>query len=363
MNSVFPRNEYIEIAKKEGHSEEFIDESLEYVNNLVVNNLPVIFSTKHLAELLKISYKDLMNIIYNREDEYSNFKIRKKRTGYREIMSPSENLKYIQRWINNSILKKVKLEKCCKGFIQGSSIKNNAEIHENKDAILKFDLLRFFDTINEKRVYGVFRNLGYAKNLAVDLAKITTVESSFLYWESALKNVNELKGFAGNLNTILPQGAPTSPYLSNIIATQMDKRLSALSSKLGVVYSRYADDIVFSGELDKLPSANTVEKIIRQEGFLVNRSKTKIQKRGNRQIVTGLTVTNGVHVPKKYKKDIWYHLHYCNLAGPKAHLIKNKIYKSNFKDWLFGRICFVYSIEPEVGKKMMDAFNEILWIL
>lgn len=363
MNSIFPRNDYIEKARKEGHSAQFIDETLEYANTLIVNNLPVIFSTKHLAELLKISYNDLMNIISNIETEYSNFKIRKKRTGYREIMSPSENLKYIQRWINSNILKKVKLEKCCKGFVQGSSIKNNAEIHENKDAILKFDLLRFFDTINEKRVYGVFKSLGYAKNLAVDLAKITTVQSSFLYWKSALEDINELKGIIGRLDTILPQGAPTSPYLANIIATQMDKRLSALSNNLGVVYSRYADDIVFSGELDKLPSINTVEKIIKQEGFLVNRSKTKVQKKGNRQIVTGLTVTNGVHVPKKYKKDIWYHLHYCNLVGPKEHLAKNKIYKSNFKDWLFGRICFVYSIEPEVGKKMMDAFNEILWVL
>lgn len=111
MNSIFPRNDYIENARKEGHSEEFIDESLEYANNLVANNLPVIFSTKHLAELLKISYNDLLEIINNREDEYNNFKIRKKRTGYREIMSPSENLKYIQRWINNNILKKVKLEK------------------------------------------------------------------------------------------------------------------------------------------------------------------------------------------------------------------------------------------------------------
>ncbi|WLC88178.1 hypothetical protein [Clostridium estertheticum] len=95
----------------------------------------------------------------------------------------------------------------------------------------------------------------------------------------------------------------------------------------------------------------------------MNKSKTKIQRKGSRQIVTGLTVTNGVHVPKKYKKDIWYHLHYCDLVGPKEHIKNKKLNKSNYKDWLYGRICFVYSIEPEVGKKMMSAFNEILWIL
>lgn len=447
MNNVFSRNDYIDAAKNFGHSDEFINELVEYMNNLIGRDLPIIFSTKHLAELIKIPYKDLVHIIDNRYSEYSNFRIRKKKNGYREIMAPSENLKYLQRWIVENILQKVKLHESCKGFRAKVSIKDNAQIHEGKDAILKVDLLRFFDTITEKRVYGMFKKLGYNGNLAVDLSKLCTVAASNLY----LNNIKELggnieisykiseQGFNRNVSidketlnkidndlndlakglgilysrvgvnilfsaeidilwnidkledaieekaywlknskrvvrtsenetfrvaeNLLPQGAPTSPYIANILATQMDRRFASLANKLGISYSRYADDLVFSGELNRLPSINMVEKIISQEGFFINKSKTKIQRRGNRQLVTGLTVTNGVHVPKKYKKDIWYHLHYCKLVGPREHLKYINSNKTNYKDWLYGRICFVYSIEPEVGKKMMNEFNEILWIL
>jgi RNA-directed DNA polymerase len=163
-------------------------------------------------------------------------------------------------------------------------------------------------------------------------------------------------------DTVLPQGAPTSPYIANILTKKLDIRLMSLAEKVGAGYSRYADDLTFSSD-EEIPSINTIDKIISEEGFTINRSKTKIQKRGGKQRVTGLTITNGVHVPKQYKKDILYHLHYCKLNGPIEHMKVNNITRASFKDWLYGKICYVHSIEPETGKKMMNLFNSIDWLM
>lgn len=445
MNIVFSRDDYINKAKELEHSKEFIDEILAYRDTLVSKNLPVIFSKKHFAELIGISHKELAKIIKRTQNQYNNFRIRKKLGGHREIMAPNDNLKYIQRWIKDNILENIDVSEACKGFTKGESIKTNAEVHKGKQIILKVDLLKFFDTINQNRVYGMFKSFGYSNNLAFDLAKLTTVEPSNLYLNSIRNLAKEieicynirndeiklyllsegisLEDFRARINTkgvithfnksniikfaindndftmhkifmhksfiedefpilkdgqiriktinseilplnkgSLPQGAPTSPYIANILAKKMDIRFTALAKKMGWSYSRYADDLTFSSD-EEIPSINTIEKIILQEGFIINKNKTKVQKRGASQRVTGLTVTNGVHVPKRYKKDVWYHLHYCELCGVSAHIKKNKIEKSHFKDWLYGRICYIYSIEQHVGKKMMDSFNKIDWII
>jgi len=242
------------------------------------------------------------------------------------------------------------------------SIFDNALIHQNQPVLYHFDLYKFFDTITENRIFGFFRLLGYAPNLALDFAKITTIPlcTEYIKMLSTDKAIPKKFPLDKNLGR-LPQGAPTSPMLSNFILSKLDMRFRCLSEKSFINYSRYADDLIFSGQKENLPSLKLIKRIIDEEGFFVNNKKTKIMTKGQKQYVTGLTVTNGVHVPKKFKKDIVNALYYCRKYGVQNHLKKIHSEKTGFKDWLLGKIFFVKSIEPTLGNKLLDQFNTIDW--
>nr|WP_236588095.1 reverse transcriptase family protein [Tumebacillus amylolyticus] len=306
----------------------------------------------------------LLRITEQRDRNYHRFLLEKRAGGFREILTPKPLLKRIQRLIYVNILATVELDQSCLGFREGRSIKDNAQIHANQDAVMKVDLYRFFDTISEKRVYGMFKSLGYHTNLSVDFAKLTTLHPSEQYYLEIMNDKNLPDHYPDPHFARLPQGAPTSPVISNIIARNLDFRLRKLAEKLGVNYSRYADDITFSGVLTKLPKIHLINDIVRSEGFFINGSKISLRKKGTKQLVTGLTVSNGVHVPKKYKQETWRHLYYSKKYGAKDHLRRiGKTGISGFEEWLLGRIHFIRSIEPEVGDAMLEKYEVIDWSL
>ncbi|MCG3797041.1 reverse transcriptase family protein [Bacillus toyonensis] len=361
MNNIFPRDAFEKVAEARGHSKEFILSALEYADKLIKSELPVLFSTKHFCEVIDITYGELKKIILNRTNQYGNFKIRKKSGGFREIRSPKEKLKNIQKWILNNILSKVSPHGSCIGFKKGDSIIKNALPHLGKEAILKFDLFHFFDTVTEKRVYSIFKSLGYHSNLAVDLAKLCTVPSFPSHKKKFLENFN-ISDNPFPFDSFLPQGAPTSPALANLVAGHMDKRFKGLADFLGLDYSRYADDLTFSGNYECLPNVNFVKKIILEEGFYINESKTCLRREGQQRKVTGIIVSGDTSkVPKAYKKDIWKHLYFLNKFGVKKHLRNIKNNKSSFQDWLLGRIMFVRSVEFEEGNRMLYKYNQVNW--
>lgn len=353
----FPFEQFIIQAREQNKSEEFIDACLFYSKKLDNNNLPVIFSLEHLAILIGVQSDYIRNLIGDRKKEiiyeyeykyrrYNYFKLKKRDGKFREIMSPSKDLKYIQKWILVNILSKYILAESCKGFRKGISIKDNAKIHENSEVILKVDLLKFYDTITEKRVYGVFKSLGYVSNLSYSFAKITTAKHRESYWKDFDENSKRiLKDLIDSKPSILPQGAPTSPIISNILATKMDYRFEALASKLNFSYSRYADDLTFSiRNIGKLPSLKLITKIIADEGFFINSNKTKYMKKGCKQYVTGLTTTNGTNVSKEYRKKITEHIYYCRKYGVNSHLERRqtefpKYNNIKFHNWLYGHMC------------------------
>lgn len=377
----FPFELFIEKAKEQNKSQEFIDACVAYGKELSKNDLPVIFSLEHLAIQIGIQSDYLRNllgdgknnIIYHykhKTKRYIYFKLKKKNGNYREIMSPAKDLKYIQKWILVNILEKYPLAESCKGFRKKISIYDNAKVHENSKIVLKVDLLKFYDTITEKRVYGIFKSMGYIENLAYTFAKITTAEHRVDYWITLDKDSQKALTELVTLKPpILPQGAPTSPMLANIIATKMDYRFEALAQKLNFNYSRYADDLTFSITKDgKLPSLKIIEKIISEEGFFINNEKTRFMKKGCKQYVTGLTTTNGVNVSKKYRKEIAEHIYYCRKFGVNSHLERHVEKFSNynnikFHNWLYGHLCFIKSVNPNASKKMLEDFNKINWFI
>lgn len=358
----FPRNLFIENARREGHSDEYLTNTLEYIDALKEKNLPVIFSLQHFSKLVGVEIDNVKRIIESRRYHYSYYLIKKKKNGYRRIVSPHKPIKFLQDWIKINILDKVDVHPCATGFVKGKSILDNAKVHENSDVILNLDLVNFFESITERRIYGIFHSLGYCKNLSVEFAKICTVNISKDKYE-ALSEIEQeyfLHLFETN-EAVLIQGASTSPSLSNLVCKRLDYRFSALANKQGVSYSRYADDITFSGAQGYLPSINLLKKIIKDEDFNINWKKYGIYKNGQRQLVTGLLINEKVRVTKKYKKEIYRHLFFCEKYGAASHFNRISPDKGYRREWLLGKILFVNSIEPDEAKKMFEIIKQINW--
>ena len=152
--------------------------------------------------------------------------------------------------------------------------------------------------------------------------------------------------------------------LSNIIASTMDVMMLKYCNKRGIVYTRYADDLTFSANSDvEVPPIEDIYKIVYLNGFKVNRMKTKVRYKGCRQEVTGLTVTNGVHVSQRFKKEILRELHFCKKFGVYEHYKHLNTTKGLYKEWLRGKIMFVRQIDPACGNKMLEQFNELNWLV
>jgi hypothetical protein len=360
----FPRNLYIELAREEKKSAEFIESTLDYIDNLNRKKLPVIFSLLHFSKILKIDYDKLNSTIHFRHNQYSYYLIKKRSGGYRRIITPHNNIKKIQNWIKENILDFIEVSPQATGFVKGKSILDNAIPHKDKEAIINIDLKNFFESINERRVYGIFKSLGYSKNLSVYFAKICTAKIP----ESRYDNLNdtEQEHFKDMLNlkeAVLVQGAPTSPILSNLVCKRLDYRLSNLAIKQNLDYTRYADDMTFSGSRENLPKIGLLKKIIENENFLINWNKVGTYKKGQKQVVTSLLIDNGIRIQKKFKKEIYRHLFFCNKFGAYSHFQKVSPDKGYGKEWLLGKIMFVNSIEPNEAKKMFKLVKTINWEL
>ncbi|WP_188467160.1 reverse transcriptase family protein [Bizionia arctica] len=354
----------VEQISKSNHGDDYKKSLIEYSQNLSSKNLPIIFDAYHLAYSIGIQPYRIINIIKDRDHLYNTYRVRKKTGGHRWIMSPIEELKTIQTWIKINILDKIQTHNSANGFVKEKSIVTNAEKHINKETILNIDLYRFFDTITEKRIYQLFKKLGYTNKLSYDLSRILCVNPPKKYWKE-LKKENKLKKkFIKMKPSILPQGAPTSPIISNLLCIKLDEILFKYCEKSHLSYTRYADDITMSGDNKNMPELKKIKSIIRHNGFTVNIKKIRFISKHKKQTVTGITVNNGLFVDKKIIKEISQELYYCIKYGYKSHLeykFKKSKIKANYKDWLYGKICFVYSVEKEKGESFFKKFNMIDW--
>lgn len=324
------------------HSEDFIKECLDYSSVLRQNNLPVIFDLTHLSILLQTTEELLMA---DNNNSYDTFKFKKKSGGTREISAPHAYLKYRQEWIYHNILKPYNsgASVAAYGFVENKSILDNARCHLNKKWIINIDLENFFGTITREQVRSCFSTMGYVDCVVEALTSICTRYN------------------------VLPQGASTSPALSNIVCKELDSDLMNYASSKGYSYTRYADDMTFSGDsVDTIPPIREIYEIIERHDFHINRHKTQIRKQGQKMSVTGLTVNDGVHVHRSYKKEVWRELHFCKRFTPEEHKLHIKLMFGQdtgyYKEWLLGRIMFIKSVDKECGQKMLTRFNEINWM-
>ena len=265
--------------------------------------------------------------------------------GLRLIEEPKPFLKKLQRRLLHSLLDAVPPHAAAHGFRKGRSCIGAAAAHAGEAMVACFDLADFFPTFGFARVYGLFRSLGYPAAVARDLAGLCTA----LTPPDILRGTPGLAG--GPLtNRHLPQGAPTSPALANLMAFGLDSRLAGLARSLGARYTRYADDLTFSGDARIAPIlSRVVPEIAAEEGFRLNPAKTRLQPAAQRQVVTGLTVNARVNIARPEYDRLKATLHH--LANPADPRRADPAFLSS----LHGRIGWVEQVNPHRGARLRLA--------
>ena len=252
---------------------------------------------RDIAALLEVEHRDLVFWIYRtkEKDRYTSFKIAKRNGTPRVIDAPTTNVKILQQKLNTILQAVYRTKPSVHGFVAGKSVKTNAQQHTKKRWVFNIDLEDFFHTIHFGRVRGMFMANPY--NLPDNVATVLA----------------HLSCFQGHL----PQGAPTSPIISNMICAKMDDQLQRLARSCRSWYSRYADDITFSTTTRRFPAdlaapnllgqvqaGRLLNEIIEQNGFRINTDKVRLRAGHHRQEVTGVTVNDIPNVPKRFINQI-----------------------------------------------------------
>lgn len=303
-------------------NEDYINRCLTYAEKLFNQNIPIIYDQKHLSLLLGYSQEYLYKVSNSSGQFYREFEIPKKKKGeYRKILEPLPNLKKIQRWILDEILYNLEISEYTKAFRKGFSIKDNAKFHRKQKKVLTIDIRNYFGTIKFESVLQLFLSLGYSKSVSMMLSKICVVDG------------------------VLPQGAPTSPMLANIITKNIDLRIAAFSSKEKIRYTRYADDLTISGDFEEGYVIKFVENVIVSEGFEINSSKTRVRLQHQRQEVTGIVVNEKLQASRKYRRDFRQEMFYIKKFGLENHIKKSNIPDGkNYLYKLIGKANFIRNI-------------------
>jgi hypothetical protein len=277
----------------------------------------------------------------------------------------------VQRWINAHVLEHAEPHRASMAFSQGNSIKKAAELHCGARWLIKMDLRNFFESITERQVYRAFRSLGYQPLVSFELARICTrVAPSHerLSRYQARIGWPQISEYSHPLMGHLPQGAPTSPRLSNLVAVQMDEDLSDLAQDNGFTYSRYADDLTFStcGDFSRNNASELIGQItsaIAKAGFVPNKAKTSVSPPGARKVVLGLLVDrDDPRLPREFKSRLRQHLHYLKRHGAAAHAAsQGSATVFGLRRHVLGLIQHARQIEPGYGDAQLDNFNKLNW--
>ena len=286
-----------------------------------------------LEQDLGINAKTLYAVSNNLGKHYHKANLPKKSGGYRKLSVPDEILKAIQRQISEVLLIHMPVSKYAKAYRFGSSTLRNAKHHVGKQVVLKLDILHFFDSIRYSTVKDkVFPEKIYAEPLRILLTMLC-------YHKDAL-----------------PQGAPSSPAITNIILYEFDELMGQWCQERDIAYTRYCDDMTFSSDFDPSEVIRFVRLELKKLGFLLNEQKTKVQRPGQQQAVTGIVVNEKLSISADYRRKLRQDLYYCRKFGIQEHLQKIglEIPEETYQMRLLGKVNYVLQVHPD-DKDMLDA--------
>ena len=317
--------------------------------------LLVCHSQQDLAELMGVNVVKLRFLAFPRKvSHYTQFQLPKKTGGKRLISAPQPQLKKVQNWILHHVLEKLEVSDAAHGFCRNRSIVTNAQPHVGAKFIINIDFKNFFPSISYKRVLGLFKSFGYSERVSRTFAALCTGPE--------VKEVesNGKKYFAVSRERFLPQGAPTSPAISNLICRRLDRRLSNLSKSFNFTYTRYADDLTLS-TLDKNEYRigillKKVESIVKDEDFGINKAKTKVLHSSRQQEVTGIVVNKKLNVSRSDLKRFRATLFQMEREG-----LQDKYWgkSDDLIASIQGFANFVYMVNPQKGKVFQEQVQRI----
>ncbi|WP_434046450.1 MULTISPECIES: reverse transcriptase family protein [Sorangium] len=341
------------------------------------HGLPELPGAGELATALGLSIPRLRWLAYHREVDtgthYRRWLIPKRDGSARTIASPKRDLKRAQRWALRNLFEKLPVHSAAHGFLASRSIVTNAAAHAGADTIVKVDIKDFFPTITWRRVRGLLRKAGVAEGPATLVALLST---------EAPREVVQFRGqtlYVATGPRVLPQGAPTSPAITNAICLRLDRRVSGLARKLGFRYTRYADDLTLSwrapdargalgtAETGSAPRASAprapvgallrgIREILSSEGFRLHPSKTVVMRKGSRQKVTGLVVNHAgdaapaARVPRERVRALRAAIRNRELGRPG---------KGETLAQLKGLAAFVYMTDPARGRAFIERIEAL----
>jgi RNA-directed DNA polymerase len=275
---------------------------------------------------------------------------------------PKERLKRIQRRILDEILAAIAPHEAAHAFRAGRSAVSCARPHVGQRVVLRIDLRDFFPSVRSRSVQALFHTLGYPEAVARLLTGLCTNSVPADVLQMAVRSTDARATQTRYEAPHLPQGAPTSPALANLCAYRLDCRLAGLAKRMGINYTRYADDLVFSGDRDFERNLGRfrvfVCAMILDEGFSIRRRKTRVMRSGGRQEITGIVVNQNVNVPRDELDRLKATLHNCVRSGPES---QNREHLDRFREHLLGRIAYVEMINAARGERLRTLFNRIDW--
>jgi RNA-directed DNA polymerase len=336
--------------------------------------LPTILTLRHLSVLSDTTFRFLNRVVSREDGHYKQVLFRKKvpgRSRYRQIHIPEEPLLRIQSWITDNILRNTNAHPASFAYHPGSQPVYAAMGHCGCKWLLKVDIEDFFHSISEGKVFLTFGELGYPRLLSFELSRITTMtsRSDATMLPSSPNRWTAIPRYKSDREGFLPQGAPSSPMLSNLVMKRVDEQLTVLATSHGFKYTRYADDLAFSTE-----AVRTIETMKRFKrmvlsalltaGFKHNRQKTVIRGPGARRIILGILVDGAEpRLAKEFRDRIRQHLYYLRSSthGPSKHATARNVSVSTLYHHIRGKIAWAERIEPKFRAACLSEFETVAW--
>ena len=323
----------------QGFPDRWSEAYLYYMDSLNDRGLPIIFEAEHLALLVGLKPQVLYWAINVPTDFYRSFEMPKRSGGTRTIEAPLPSLLLAQRWISENILSSVRVHEAAHGYVSGRSHITHACNHISGQHCFKADLQDFFGSISFDHVENVFRRMGYLPLLASQMAGICCLHGR------------------------LPQGAATSPTLSNIIAWPLDRVLSELADDNNIIYTRYSDDLCFSGPNIILQFTEIVERTVESFGFRLNREKSMLMREGGRRIITGISLSSGSpKPPRSFRRKARQDVHRIVSKGVMRASVSGRSFNPLFADSVLGKMNYWASVDPtsDFAKSSKSKIEELM---
>jgi RNA-directed DNA polymerase len=317
---------------------------------LTALGLPVLHSAADLAQALKLPLGELRFLAYAREvsttTHYRRFTIPKRTGGERLISAPRARLKWVQHWILENLLSKLRFADPAHGFVPGRSTVSNAVPHVGAAIVINVDLRDFFPTVTYRRIKGLFVKLGYGEEVSTVLALLCSEP------EVTITELDGIRYYVARGVRRLPQGAPTSPALTNALCRRLDARIAGWAKRHDVVYTRYADDLTLSTKDRAAPVGKYLaflRRVVADEGFHIHPEKVRVVRRGRRQEVTGVVVNERPGVPRDELRRFRALLYQIDKDGPAG---KKWGHSDDVLTAALGFASYVKMVDPVKGESL-----------